>query len=231
MLKVNKPNIVALLPMKLNSTRVPSKNFKNLCGKPLCEWIVNSLIASNRFEYIVINTDAREALKNTAIYPDKRILIRDRPVEICGDEVSMNLVIGDDLENVDADIYFMTHTTNPLLRPDTIGAAIDAYVEAKRTSNIDSLFSVNKYQARFYDSNTKPLNHDLMNLIPTQNLEPWYEENSNFYIFTKQSFEASGGRIGLNPMMFEMDKSESIDIDTQEDWNLAARLMEHHLDA
>ena len=58
-------------------------------------------------------------------------------------------------------------------------------------------------------------------LVPTQVLEPWFEENSNLYIFTKSSFLKSGARIGQNPILFETPRFESIDIDDPEDWDLA----------
>jgi CMP-N-acetylneuraminic acid synthetase len=65
------------------------------------------------------------------------------------------------------------------------------------------------------------VNHDPDNLIPTQNLEPWFEENSNLYIFTRESFATTNARIGKRPMMYEGPRFESIDIDTPADWDLA----------
>jgi CMP-N-acetylneuraminic acid synthetase len=79
-------------------------------------------------------------------------------------------------------------------------------------------------QTRFYDENVKAINHDPDNLIPTQDLEPWFEENSCLYLFTKSSFEKTDARIGENPIMFETSKLESVDIDEAQDWQLAAAL-------
>ena len=79
----------------------------------------------------------------------------------------------------------MTHTTNPLLTSKTIEDALNQYNDAKREDNADSLFGVTKYQTRFYAADGKALNHDPNNLIRTQDLEPWYEENSCIYIFDK----------------------------------------------
>ena len=116
----------------------------------------------------------------------------------------------------------MTHTTNPFLTRESIIKAIQTFDQAKIDKNIDSLFSVNRLQTRLYQKNTDPLNHDPNNLIPTQNLEPLFEENSNLYLFTKASFMKTKARIGSNPMMFETGRIESIDIDTPEDWELAS---------
>jgi CMP-N-acetylneuraminic acid synthetase len=75
------------------------------------------------------------------------------------------------------------------------------------------------------------VNHDPDNLVRTQDLEPWFEENSNLYIFTRESFTKTNARIGKQAMMFESAKFESIDIDTPVDWDFAVvaaqYLLEH----
>ena len=85
----------------------------------------------------------------------------------------------------------------------------------------DSLFTVDKIQTRFYREDCSPVNHDPDNLLPTQDLEPWYEENSNLYLFTRESFAATNARIGARPAKFVSPKYESVDIDTPDDWNFA----------
>jgi CMP-N-acetylneuraminic acid synthetase len=216
-----KKKIVALLPMKANSERVKGKNFRNFNGKPLFRWMLDTLLEIKVVDEVIINTDARSKIEEASIYESSRIIIRDRNPELCGDFISMNRILADDLNNVDADIYLMTHTTNPLLSADVISKALEVFQKAQVANKIDSLFSVNMTQSRFYSADCKPVNHDPENLIRTQDLDPWYEENSNLYLFTKESFMKTKARIGKNPMMFEMPKYESIDIDTQEDWDFA----------
>jgi CMP-N-acetylneuraminic acid synthetase len=218
---MNNPRLVALLPMKANSQRVKGKNFKNFCGRPLFRWVLDTLLSVKAIDLIVINTDAREILTKNGLVETDRISIRDRKPEICGDHVSMNRVIADDLFNVPADAYLMTHTTNPLLSAVTIEKALEQFLDARSVSRADSLFTVDKVQTRFYRADASPVNHDPDNLIPTQELEPWYEENSNLYIFTRESFASTGARIGKRPLMYQGSVFESIDIDTPEDWDFA----------
>lgn len=212
---------IALLPMKAHSERVSGKNFKLLAGKPLFKWILDSLLAVKEIDQIIINTDARSILSDHGLTTGGRILIRDRRTEICGDHVSMNLIIQDDLEASDADRYIMTHTTNPLLSNKTILEALQSYENGIAKHGKDSLFGVTKYQTRFYHGDGSPINHDPNNLIRTQDLEPWFEENSCIYVFDKNSFAESGARIGKKPLLFEIPKLEAIDIDEKEDWFLA----------
>lgn len=218
---VKNNRIVALLPMKANSQRIKGKNFREFCGKPLFRWILDTLLDVECIDQIVINTDARQQLLQNGLQPSGRIIIRDRIPEICGDDVSMNLVIADDIKSVSADTYLMTHTTNPFLSVDTIHRAIANFELAKANSGADSLFTVDKIQGRFYREDCTPVNHDPDKLIPTQNLEPWYQENSNLYLFTHDSFTNTNARIGKRPVMFESPLLESIDIDTPADWDFA----------
>ena len=216
--------LVALLPMKAHSERVKGKNFREFAGKPLFRWILDALLAVPEIEKIVINTDARQILKDNGLTDTDRILIRDRKPEICGDMVSMNKVIADDVSNVNSKLYLMTHTTNPLLTSLTITRSLLFYEKSKNDDGADSLFTVNKYQTRFYKTDGTPVNHDPNNLVRTQDLETWYEENSNLYIFTKKSFENTSARIGRKPVMFETPLKESVDIDDSKGWEVAEML-------
>ncbi len=221
------PRITALLPMKANSERVPRKNFREFCGKPLFKWMLDTLLEVTEIDRVIINTDAEHILAEFGVVDSDRISIRHRKAELCGDLVSMNLVVGDDVANISSDIYLMTHTTNPLLSVTTIRDAIKVFLLHKARGRVDSLFTVNKIQSRFYRKDGSAINHDPTNLLRTQDLEPWFEENSNIYLFTEESFKKTGARIGKSPMMFEVPQFESIDIDTPDDWDFASVAAQH----
>lgn len=216
--------IIALLPMKGNSERVPNKNLKDFNGKPLFHHVLQSLQNCELIDEVIINTDSDKIANSAASF--SKVKIHQRPEAICGDFVSMNDVIANDLENSDGDIYLQTHSTNPLLKADTITKAIEEF----KGSDNDSLFSVTKLQTRLYWKDGKPVNHNPEELLRTQDLPPLFEENSNIFIFTKQSFaKAENKRIGLNPMMFEMDKLEAIDIDEPQDFIMAEAIQKLNL--
>lgn len=220
---------IALLPMKAHSSRVKNKNFRLFAGKPLFQWILDTLVELDEIDRVVINTDARSVLKEHGLEESDKVRIRDRKPELCGDEVSMNLVLADDVENVPGDTYLMTHTTNPLLSKNTVLSALARYEEGRQKGEGDSLFTVNRHQTRFYRANGEPVNHDPDNLIPTQDLEPWFEENSCLYLFTAESFRKTGARIGSSPLFFETPALESVDIDTEVEWHHAEVLALSHL--
>jgi N-acylneuraminate cytidylyltransferase len=213
--------IIALLPMKGNSERVPNKNLKPFNGIPLYHHVLKTLLAVNAINEVVIDTDSDAIRADVTKNFKERVRLIDRPEALCGDMVSMNKIIEHDMEQVPADYYIQTHSTNPLLLPETLEGAVEKMAETEH----DSIFSVTKIQTRLYDANGVAVNHDPKELIRTQDLPPLFEENSNFFIFTKTSFESSGGkRIGLNPLMYDIDKLEAIDIDEPQDFLIAETL-------
>ncbi len=213
--------VVALLPMKAHSERVAGKNFRDFCGKPLFRWVLDTLLSVHEIERVVINTDAREILAENGLVEGDRVLIRDRKPDLCGDFVSMNLILEDDIAAVAADTYLMTHTTNPLLRRETIAGALAHFHEGRKQQSWDSVFSVNRFQTRFYREDMSAVNHDPDVLLRTQDLEVWYEENSNLYVFDRESFARTNARIGAKPSFFESQLFESVDIDDADSWRLA----------
>ena len=220
--------ITALLPMKAHSARVKSKNFRHIAGKPLFRWILDTLLDTQIIDQVVINTDAREILAENGLsdgHAGGRVIIRDRKPDICGDFVSMNLVLADDVQNVESDHYLMTHTTNPMLSSQTISDMIAAYERALKADKADSLFTVTRHQTRFYSPDGQAINHDPMNLIRTQDLPPFLEENSVAYLFTRESFAKTDARIGERPYLFETPALESVDIDGPADWFMAESLL------
>lgn len=214
-----KQELIALLPMKGHSERVPNKNIKLFAGKPLYHAVMQSLLNCKYISEVYINTDS-ELIAEDATNNFDRIRIIERPESICGDFVSMNKIIAYDMQQTNAEHFIQTHSTNPLLTTKTLNQAISFYFDSLHT--YDSVFSVTKLQTRLYWKNGSPVNHNLQELIRTQDLPPVYEENSNFYIFSKSSFQQAGNRrIGIKPAMFEMNKLEAVDIDEPEDFELA----------
>ncbi len=207
--------IVALVPMRHHSQRVPGKNYRSLAGRPLFHYIVDALLAVPEVEQVVVDTDSEPVISDLrSSYP--AVLVIDRPESLRADDVSMNDILLHDTSQVQADFYLQTHSTNPLLRSQTISRAIHAFLEAY--PKYDSLFSVTRLQTRLYDRDGRALNHDPAVLIQTQDLPPVYEENSCLYLFTRENLLKRHHRIGQHPLMFEIDPAEAWDIDDELDF-------------
>jgi len=216
------PGIVALVPMRHHSERVPGKNYRLLAGKPLYGYIIETLLACPEINQIVVNTDSpviEEGISDQ--YP--AVTLIQRPAHLCGDMVPMNEILLYDIEQVPADLYLQTHSTNPLLRAETISRAIQTFLaDRERTS----LFSVTRVQTRLWSEDGKPLNHNPKELLRTQDLPPVYEENSCIYLFNRRTLLESKNRLGERPRLFEIDPSEAWDIDDELDMAIVESLLE-----
>lgn len=219
------PNIVALVPMRHSSERVPGKNYRNFAGHPLYHYIISSLLSCPEIKKVVVDTDSpiiKEGLAKN--FPD--VLVLDRPEHLRAGTTPMNDVLLHDVMQIEADYFLQTHSTNPLLRAETISSAVQFFIE--NYPMFDSLFSVTRVQTRLWDGLARPINHNSAILLRTQDLPPVYEENSCIYIFSRQILENKHNRIGERPFMFRINRDESLDIDEEIDFKMGELIQLEH---
>lgn len=209
--------VVALVPMRHQSERVPGKNYRPFAGRPLYHHIVTSLMACSLVDEVVIDTDSPTIMEDSAKhFPDVRLI--ERPEELRADTTPMNDVLLYDVTQVESEYYLQTHSTNPLLCAKTIDRALKTFLE--NYPMYDSLFSVTRVQNRLWDELARPVNHNPAILLRTQDLPPVYMENSSLYVFTRETLESKHNRIGERPYMYETDPTESWDIDQELDFQV-----------
>src|SRR5512145_2609117 len=214
--------LAALVPMRHHSQRVPGKNYRPLAGKPLFHHIVETLLAVPEINEIAVDTDSRQVMDGLhQHFPQVKII--PRPEHLRADSVPMNDILIHDTAQVQADFYLQTHSTNPLLKPETVSRAIQSLITD--SSRYDSLFSVTRLQTRLYYQDGRAINHDPAVLIQTQDLPPVYEENSCLYIFTRANLIKRHHRIGEKPLMFEISADEAWDIDEELDFAITDFLL------
>jgi len=218
--------IVALVPMRHHSQRVPGKNYRVIAGKPLFQHVIETLLAVPEIAEVVVDTDSDSVMDGLREhFPQVQII--NRPEHLRADDVPMNRILVHDTDQVPADFYLQTHSTNPLLKPETVSRAINLFLAGY--PNHDSLFSVTRLQTRLYDKDGNAINHNPKELIQTQDLPPVYEENSCLYIFTRENLIAKQHRISDHPTMFEIDADEAWDIDEELDFAITDFLMKRQL--
>ncbi len=210
--------IVALVPMRHQSERVPGKNYRSLAGKPLFQHILDTLLACSEITQVAVDTDSPVISADLQQrYP--QVVVIERPEHLRDGNIAMNEVLLHDTGLLPADFYLQTHSTNPLLRPQTISRAIQSLL--KQFPAYDSLFSVTRVQVRLWDQLGRPVNHNPAILLRTQDLPPIYEENSCMYLFTRQTLEQRRNRLGERPLLFEIPAAEAWDIDEELDFSIA----------
>lgn len=217
-IKSRKSMVTVVIGIKEKSQRVPKKNFKLLDNKPLYSWILDTLVSIDEIVEIFLNIEGKTLIeKIKSDYKNvKKIRVFERNEDLIGHKTPMTDIINSTIQFSKTDIILNTHVTNPFLSKNSIRGAIDLFKKEKKP-----VFSVNSHQSRFYDEDLNPLNHNINKLIQTQDLEIMYEENSCLYIFEKKEFISNKIRVFSNSIVYPINKIEAVDIDTQEDWELA----------
>src|SRR5690606_11456102 len=118
------PSVIALVPMKRHSERVPDKNIRDLCGKPLLFWALDALHKARRVSQVVVDTDDDEIERLVLEHHPATTVIR-RPDRLKGGAVNGNDLIRWELTQIKGDHFAQVHVTAPLLTPGTIDAAVD----------------------------------------------------------------------------------------------------------
>jgi CMP-N-acetylneuraminic acid synthetase len=214
--------VVALLPMRHHSQRVHGKNYRLLAGKPLFHHIIEKLLICPEISQVVVDTDSQPII-DSVIRDFPQVQILERPDHLRADDVSMNEILLHDTSQIQADFYLQTHSTNPLLKKETISRSILTLLTSYPT--YDSLFTVTRRQVRLWDQLGRPINHNPAILLQTQELPPVFEENSCLYIFTRQILINRRNRLGERPLLLEIDSAEAWDIDEELDFAIADFLL------
>lgn len=204
---------IAIVPMKLNNTRLPQKNTRSFTnGKPLCYYILNTLLKSKKIDDVYVYCSNEEIKK----YIPEGVKYLKRSESLDQDTTKMNEVLKCFANEVKADIYVMTHTTAPFISVESIEKGIDSVAGGEH----DSSFAAKKIQDFLWKDGV-PFNYELDNIPRTQDLPPLYEETSGFYIYKSNVINNFGRRIGNNPYIVEVSEIEAVDIDELEDFMIA----------
>ncbi len=210
--------IAALVPMRHSSERVPGKNYRDFAGKPLYFHVIESLLSCPSITVVVIDTDSPIVIEMTKQhFPTVKIL--ERPEHLRDGSIAMNDVLMNIINQVSADFYLQTHSTNPLLSSVTIELGIQMFLS--QYPMYDTLFSVTKKNVRYWDVLARPINHNQNILLRTQDLPPVFEENSCMYLFSKEILLRKHNRIGDRPYLFDMPEIEAQDIDVELNFKVA----------
>lgn len=208
---------VAFVPIKLNSQRLPNKNILPIAGHPLCWHLCNSLLQVRGIDEVYVYCSDRAVTQ----YLPQGILFKQRDKWLDGDLVKGFDIYKSFINEVDADVYILAHTTSPFIKAASIENALSHIFNGEN----DSAFSAERIQT-FAWYQGKPVNYDLSDVPRTQDIEPVWVETSAFFIFKKEIFTLHNRRIGFNPYIQEVSGIEAVDIDERKDYELACRLAE-----
>lgn len=203
------------IPIKSNSERVPGKNFRELNGKKLYEYICEHVCEADVFDDIFVDTNSDEIAEYAR---DKGYKVIERK-----EELAKNTANGNDLlvyrYNLypEYDYYFQLFATAPYLQPNTISICVNSLL----SSNIyDSVFTATENHG-FYWLNDTPINYRTGILPRSQDMLAVVEESTGLYGISGESLKKYHCRIGRKPYIHIINKFEAVDINTEEDLKIA----------
>ncbi len=207
--------ITALLPiLQKVDYYVPNRNFLPFGGKPMYQFMIEKLLSVPQIEKIVINTDSDEVKQFCK--SNGKIVIIDRPESLTGDDIMSDRITEYDLGKVSGEHFIEVQSFNPILTKRSLETAINQYfdfiVNAEETY-FDSLFSLQRYEMRNYDLDTRQLKDDYMYTII---------ENRILHVFSRTNFRKQGNKkIGKQAMGFEIMSGENTLVDSDTNYEIA----------
>lgn len=209
--------VVAFIPIKLNSQRLPKKNLLPIAGHPLCWHIADSLLQVKQIDEIYVYCSDDTVMQ----YMPQGVIFKRRDSRLDGEFVKGSEIYESFIDEVDADIYVLAHTTSPFIQVESIENALGHILSGE----YDSAFSAEKIKTfAWYKGRT--INYELNDVPRTQDLEPIWLETSAFFMFKKEIYTKYHRRIGFHPYIQEVSGIEAVDIDEKSDYELAQALWE-----
>lgn len=209
--------VVAFVPIKLHSQRLPQKNILPIAGHPLCWHLCNTLTNVKKINEIYVYCSDEAVLQ----YLPEGVIFKQRDRKLDADDVKGSDIYSSFISEVDADIYILAHTTSPFIKIFSIENALSHVLSGEN----DSAFSAERIQT-FVWYKGEPINYDLNDVPRTQDMEAVWVETSAFYMFKKDIFQKYKRRIGFRPYIQEVSGAEAIDIDEMQDYILACKMAE-----
>jgi CMP-N-acetylneuraminic acid synthetase len=219
--------IVAVIPVKSRSERVPSKNFREFSNnKSLLELLLQKLIATDRIDAIYVSTN-EDSIRQSII--DKGCVYVPRADEYCNNETSWSEVITHVVSSLPEDdevTVMWCHTTSPLFA--RYSEAIDKFIEVSSMGSHNGLVTVSRMTDFIVTERGRPLNYSWGVWHPySQNLDLLYSITGALFIAKKQEMVRNRYVVSREPFLFETSAYESIDVDTQFDFELSRIMYEN----
>jgi CMP-N,N'-diacetyllegionaminic acid synthase len=224
---INDKKLIAIIPARGGSKRLPNKNILQLTGKPLIAWTVEAALSSDYIDKVIVSTDSQKISQIAQNYgADSPFL---RPPNLSTDTASTLDVVYHALTyfNNDYDYVMVLQPTSPLRTSNDIDNAIRLF-----SSDIKSVISVCEVDHSPLWSNTLPENHSMENFLSaevnnkrSQDLPTYYRLNGAIYASEIEYLKNHEGFYGDKTIAYVMARESSVDIDNAIDFKLCDILL------
>ncbi|MGN0903510.1 MAG: pseudaminic acid cytidylyltransferase [Succinivibrio sp.] len=217
-------SVIAIIPARGGSKRIPHKNIKDFNGRPLISYPIKAALDSKIFDKVIVSTDDEEIAEVAKNAGAECPFMRDK--NLSDDFTGTYDVVKDAFLRVDdgsiTDV-FCIYATAPLLKAEHLVKAFDVY----KKSEAMSLTSVCEFPFPIQRAFVMDENHCISFREPenaskrSQDLRACYQDCGQFYIYDAKLFK--GAKLNFT-VGYELPRHRVIDIDTPEDWDYARAL-------
>lgn len=218
-------NNLAIITARGGSKRIPRKNIKEFCGRPIIQYSIEAAINSRSFHEVMVSTDDNEIAEISrecgASVPFMRSEKNSNDFASTADVIKEVL---DQYEHlgIEFDNFCCVYPTAPFVS----GELLDNAMEHMVKNNADSLMSVVKFsfppqRAVYIDNNRIHMRWPENLNKRSQDLQPLYHDAGQFYIMNVAAFRKHNMLITDCTVPFILEETQVQDIDNMEDWVLA----------
>ena len=212
------PDIIAIIPARGGSKRIPGKNLLPLAGRPVLVYSILHAKSARHVREVIVSTDDK-AIADVARAHGATVVTR--PAGISDDKATSESALLHVLDErrrrglKDPDLVVFLQCTSPVRRAGDIDDAIDALLAKKA----DSLFSACENKRLIWGVNRRgpfSINYDHKTRRREQDMAVQYRENGSIYVFKPSILRRHSNRLGGRMAVFEMDYWSSFQIDDPE---------------
>lgn len=217
---------IAIIPARGGSKRIPHKNIRDFCGRPIISYAIDAAKRCGRFEEIMVSTDSEEIAEIAKKYGASVPFMRSSAT--AGDLATTEdvlLEVVDEYRNRGQEFKYLTciYPTAALIEPETISKAIDIMAEHEPAVVIPLLQFSYPPQRAFVIGEDGYAKYDNPEHVRTrsQDLEPMYHDSGQFYVYNVKKLIEQKGDIEDDYYPIILSEMDAQDIDNISDWQLA----------
>lgn len=215
--------VVAFLPCRKGSERVPKKNIRPFSGfqHGLIELKLKQLLAAEEITEVVLSSNDDEILDFARTIGDNRLRLHKRADALSSSTTSTDSLVGHAVGLIPEGHILWTHVTSPFVNAEYYDGIVRRYKQAL-AEGYDSLMTTSAIHGFLWNAHA-PLNYDrsVEKWPRTQTLEVVNEINSAVFLNSAENYLKMDDRIGAKPYLYTLDKIVGFDIDWEDDFAMA----------
>ncbi|MCR5518357.1 MAG: pseudaminic acid cytidylyltransferase [Lachnospiraceae bacterium] len=216
---------IAIITARGGSKRIPKKNIRDFCGKPIIAYSIEAALGAGIFDEVMVSTDSEEIAEIAKRYGASVPFMRSEATS--SDYATTRDVLLEVLSNykdigMEFDDMVCIYPTAPFLTGKKLRNAMDTFHDNKGSLLIPVVrFSYPPQRAYVINENRLLFKNEEYRYSRSQDLEPYYHEAGQFYCYNIKDYYEANGSIKENIVPYVLAESEVQDIDTEVDWIMA----------